>query len=465
VFSLKRKIYELTPEWLARTMCRVPFPVLAGRPYRTTIARGETIDRACWAELRSWQSERLGATLRYAAEEIPAYEHLKGVVSRLAPFEALKAFPMVDKDTLQADFDRFLPRCLRRVPHYSITTGGTSGNQLKFFVDDDSHAIETAFMHRQWARVGYHWRRRKATLRGVEFSRMRPGEYWQFNPVYNELQLSPFHLNATTIGRYLEALVRFRPNFIHGYPSSVAMLALLALDEGRDLGALGLRAILLGSEQVFPEQREVIERAFNARVFSWYGHSERVILAGECEYTDGYHHFPDYGILEIVATDGETAVEVGSTGELAGTGLHSRSMPLIRYRTGDVARRLSNECRCGRVFERFDQVQGRWGQEYLLGATGTRIYTTALNMHGPYFDKVNRYQYVQRAPGQVDLRLMVASGFTSADLARLKDALGRKLGSELRVDPVLVDDIPLTSRGKLRRVLRLGVPAPSDPTI
>jgi phenylacetate-CoA ligase len=455
VFSLKRQIYERTPSWVARTICMLPFPALAGRAYRTTVARGEAIDRASRAELRSWQEESLGAMLRFAAAEVPAYQHLQGVVSRLSAFEALKAFPLIDKDVIQADVERFLPRCFRRIAHYAITTGGTSGNQLKFFVDDNSHSIETAFMHRQWARVGYHWRNRKATLRGVEFSRMRRGEYWQFNPVYNELQLSPFHLNRATISAYVEALARFEPEFIHGYPSSVAMLASLAEQEGLSLHTLRLRSILLGSEQVFADQRTVIERACNARAFSWYGHSERVILAGECECGDAYHHFPDYGILEMVAVDGDALVDVGERGELVGTGLHNRSMPLIRYRTGDVARRLSGECRCGRAFDRFDQVEGRWGQEYVVGANGTRIYTTALNMHGPYFDKVNRYQYVQRTPGQVDLRLMVADAFSRDDLATLKEAFGRKLGVELRVDPVLVADIPLTSRGKLRRVVRL----------
>jgi phenylacetate-coenzyme A ligase PaaK-like adenylate-forming protein len=61
-----------------------------------------------------------------------------------------------------------------------------------------------------------------------------------------------------------------------------------------------INAALLGSEGVSTAQRERIERAFRTRAYSWYGQSERVVLAGECETDGTYHAFPDYGILEII---------------------------------------------------------------------------------------------------------------------------------------------------------------------
>jgi phenylacetate-CoA ligase len=224
---------------------------------------------------------------------------------------------------------------------------------------------------------------------------------------------------------------------------------------------LGIKAVLLGSEAVYADQRESIERAFGARAFSWYGHSERMILGGECEQTAAYHQFPDYGILEIIREDGASAAE-GETGELVGTGLLNRCLPLIRYRTGDLARVLPADCRCGRHFDRFDSVEGRWKQEFVIGKNGSRISMAALNVHGRELEKVLRYQYRQSVPGVVEFRMMATADFMDADLDAVLRLFARKTGDELEVRPVVVPDIPLTARGKLRRLIQEIPDLPKD---
>lgn len=417
--------------------------------------RGRLLDRAARPVLLAYQEEALGKILSFACDQIPAFSHLKPVVEKFRPFEALREFPLLDKETLQRDLPRYLPRDFERIPHYECSTGGTSGNQLKFFLDDRSQSIEMAFMHRQWARVGYTPRCRKATFRGVEFRFLSDGVYWQPNPVYNELQFSPFHMNETTLDRYLDELRRYRPHFIHGYPSAVSLLAdFIARNKLKQRLSLPLKAVLLASEGIYPGQRELIEEVFSTRVYSWYGHSERVILGGECEKTTAYHHFPDYGFLEIIDDDGNVLQNEGDSGEIVGTGLINRSLPLIRYRTGDKARRLRHECECGRSADRFDQVEGRWQQEFVIGRTGSRISLAALNMHGPLFDHIVRYQYYQERPGELQLRVMVSDEFSSSEARALQQALARKTGAELIVRIDTVESIRLTSRGKVPRLVQ-----------
>jgi phenylacetate-CoA ligase len=197
-FTLKRRIYEAMPTSLKALVRLAPFGFWAGRSYRRTFRRGRRLREASAQEIRSYQRQRLAALLEFAVDQVPAYRALAGVVGRLDPFEALKAFPLIDKDTLQRDMPRYLPRCLDRIAHYEISTGGTSGNQLKLLVDDDYQATEMGFMHRQWARVGYRAGDRKATFRGVQFRPLPEGVYWQSNPIYNELQFSPFHMSERT---------------------------------------------------------------------------------------------------------------------------------------------------------------------------------------------------------------------------------------------------------------------------
>ena len=231
-FDAKRNIYESLPLPIKRIVYLIPFSWWAGNAYRKIFRNGSRFDRANREELLEYQKSKLKAVLLYAADQVPAYRHLKGIVKRLEPFEALKAFPFLDKDTLQRNFQDYLPCDFNKIPHYEATTGGTSGNQLKFFLDDSSPAVELGFMHRQWRRVGYTPRRRKAVFRGVTFPNRKPGVFWQHNPIYNELQFSPFHMNEDNLGAYCEQIARYRPSYLHGYPSAVDVLAEYVLRRG-----------------------------------------------------------------------------------------------------------------------------------------------------------------------------------------------------------------------------------------
>jgi phenylacetate-CoA ligase len=397
----------------------------------------------------AYQEKCLGELLEFAVDQVPGYRHLRALVSRVSPFDALRAFPMLSKDELQQNMTRFLPRDFSRIPHYQITTGGTSGNQLRFYVDDHSHATETGFVHRYWKRMGYTPNCRKATFRGVPFGRLAPGIYWQENPIYRELQFSPFHMNESTLPSYVEKLIDYQAPYLHGYPSAIDILAEFILRHGIQDRIPEVRAIFLCSESCSSSQRQRIEESFRTRVFSWYGHSERLVFGGECEESSAYHQFPDYGILEIVDQNGLPVAE-GDRGEIVGTGFLSRSLPLIRYRTGDSAIRLAPTCSCGRQWDRFCDVQGRWNQETVIGRNGTRISLAALNMHGTLFDTVRRYQYFQDTPGVCEVRLMIAPGFTPAAHEEIVRAYQAKVGSELDIVVRVVEDIPLTARGKLK---------------
>jgi phenylacetate-CoA ligase len=309
------------------------------------------------------------------------------------------------------------------------------------------------FMHAQWGRVGYNPACKKATFRGVPLRQVGNGCFWQHNPIHNELQFSPFHMHEATLGSYVQRLVEHGPEFIHGYPSAVDTLAEYVLRHELTARIPSIRAALLGSEACSKAQRDRIGAAFHTRVYTWYGHSERTILGGECECSEVYHAFPAYGVLEIVREDG-TPCAVGEQGEIVGTGFLNRAMPFIRYRTDDYATRDSCECECGRTWDRFSNVVGRRSVEGLLiGKNGTRISDAALNMHGECFKNVIRYQYYQEVPGQLVIRIIPNPWYSTADEARIVAAHENKLWGEMEILVQSVEEIPLTASGKQRRIL------------
>lgn len=450
---LVRQSYGRLPLPFRRLLCRLPYALLAGHLYRETLQLCRRLDVMPRNDVVILQEARLRALLEFAVQEVPFYEPLRKVVHQLSPCAALREFPLLSKEDVQRNNENLISRSARRIAHQERTTGGSSGNQLRFLEDDSTYAREMGFMHSQWARVGYTPKSRKATFRGTAFRNITDTCFWQYNPVHNELQFSPFHLNEKNLALYVRMLVKYQPAYLHGYPSAIGVLAEYVIRHQLTAQLPPINATLLASEGCSDDQRKRIESAFNTRVYTFYGHSERTVLGGECECNRTYHAFPAYGVLEIIGNDGQPC-DIGEQGEIVGTGFLNRAMPLIRYRTDDYATKLPPQCECGRCWDRFSNVLSRRSLEgFVVGQNGSRIGVAALNMHGDLFKNVVRYQYYQRVPGQLVVRVIPNSMYSLADEVEIVTAHRQKLWGEMDVIVQKVQDIPMTGSGKQRRVI------------
>ena len=452
IFEFQKMVYSRLPAAVQRLLCYMPYRYWAGSQYRDTLAFCHACDHMSRAQVMTIQANLLSSVLTFAVEEVPFYYPYRSAVSRWGPLTALKEFPLIDKQTVRQHFDELQPKCIRSIPHHIGTTGGSSGDQLQFLEDDTTYSREMAYVHCQWARVGYSPRSRKATFRGVQFKRITDHCFWQHNPIHNELQFSPFHMSEEHLPCYVEKLRSYNPDFLHGYPSAVDVLAEYVIRHGLSNFLDSLKAVLLVSEACTSDQRARIVRAFGCRTYSFYGHSERVVLGGACEQSDCYHAVPTYGLLELITRNGECA-SVGDRGEIVGTGFLNRSMPLIRYRTDDTAVQINGPCACGRNWDLFTDVVGRWNLEFVYGRSGTRISGAALNTHGDLFRNVVRYQYFQDTVGKLIIRVIPNTDFSTSDAGKIRQAYSKKLWGELEVCVECVSDIPLTVSGKQLRTI------------
>jgi phenylacetate-CoA ligase len=121
---------------------------------------------------------------------------------------------------------------------------------------------------------------------------------------------------------------------MQAYPSSLNLFCDLLHERGLQ-GAVSLDLILLGSENVYDWQLEKFAETFpRARLFAWYGHAEKAVLAPWCEQSRQFHAWPFYGLTEVLGADGEETAP-GEEGEIVATSFHQRRTPFIRYRTMD----------------------------------------------------------------------------------------------------------------------------------
>jgi phenylacetate-CoA ligase len=400
-------------------------------------------------KLLAYQRKQLQKLLEHAVKHIPFYSDIH--LASNDPFKNLEKFPTIDKKTIQNDSKAFMADNIQRKDTYYVTTGGTSGNSLGFYLDNSTYGREFAFVMTGWRRVGFVPGDKVISLRGVEFKNAGKGVYWQDNPIYNMIEMSPFHMSEENMPKYIDKIKKIKPKYLHGYPSAISILARYVEKKVEKFPPI--KAVLAISENIYAGQREFIEKAFNTRLFSFYGMSEKVIMAPECEYDTRYHAFPEYGITEIVDKYGNS-IGKGERGELVGTGFLNYFMPFIRYRTGDYAVISEQSCKCKRNHLVLENLIGRWSQEMVVDKNKALISIAALNLHSDVFSNVHRYQFHQKKFGELILKVVPKDNFLDKDKEKISTAFHKKVGNNLQLFIEEVDKIDLTRRGKSKLLIQ-----------
>ncbi|WP_263833127.1 DVU_1553 family AMP-dependent CoA ligase [Sulfurospirillum oryzae] len=121
-----------------------------------------------------------------------------------------------------------------------------------------------------------------------------------------------------------------------------------------------IKKVLLSTDYVPEALVESLSHQGACKVFNHYGMSEMGYGGGvECECLDGYHLRENHLYFEIIDPITGKPVREGEYGEVVFTTFNRQAMPLIRYKTGDMARFLTQPCACGTFLRRMEKVLGR----------------------------------------------------------------------------------------------------------
>lgn len=450
------KLFRQSPDSLRKLMYVVPIERrLGGIVFKNQLEFIQKTDKLPKEELLKIQEKELSRVLKHAVQNVPFYKDIKLDDSKTS-FENLLKFPIIDKQSIQENIDQFISTGISSHNTYYVTTGGTSGNTLGFYLDNSTYGKEWAFIVSLWQRAGYSLGDKIAAFRGVDFKDSNRYKFWQLNPIYNALELSPFQMSDDNLTNYLKKINIYSPLFFHGYPSAITILAKYIKSNNITVMPK-IKAVFAASENIYLGQVEFLEKTLNTRFFSWYGQSEKVILAGECEHSHIYHVFPQYGYTEILGEDGSIIPweNTRERGELVGTSFMNMSMPFIRYRTGDYATIDGWGCeKCKREYPTITDVSGRWLQEMLVGKSGALISLTALNMHSNVFSNVHQYQFYQDLAGKVILNIVRKDSYSEIDTNNLLNEFSGKIGNDIEIEIQFVDHINRTRSGKSRMLVQ-----------
>jgi phenylacetate-coenzyme A ligase PaaK-like adenylate-forming protein len=259
-----------------------------------------------------------------------------------------------------------------------------------------------------------------------------------------------------------------QPDILTCTPSYAIRLGEALAEAGLGPGkGLPLRAGVFGAEPWSAQLRTRIEELLGLRALDIYGLSEIIGpgVAAECfEAADGLHVNEDHFLVEAIDPVTAEPVPDGSPGELVFSSLTREAMPLLRYRTGDIAALRRDPCVCGRTLVRMSQVTGR--RDDMLVIRGVNIYPSEVERVlladaslGPDYLLV-----VDQRTGTPELIVACEQRAGSGDSppgggppggeAGLEARLRAELGVRVQVRLLPAGAVPRTEVGKAVRVIR-----------
>ena len=196
-----------------------------------------------------------------------------------------------------------------------------------------------------------------------------------------------FHYGAQKVGalvipsgmgqseRQIKLMEYYGTTFISGVASYAMRLSQVALDMGLDPKKLKVRNGVFGAEMFTPGLKKRIMEIWNMDVHDIYGLTEMCGpgVSADCDQHDGLHLWEDHFLVECL--DPVTFEPVGfeEEGEIVLTTLTKEGMPLLRYRTRDIAKLYDEKvCGCGRTHIKHTPIKGR--SDDMIIIRGTNIY-------------------------------------------------------------------------------------------
>lgn len=427
----------------------LPQRLRLGPRYQEFRTLAETAAEWSVEEAAEYQVSQLRTVLCHAAKYSPFYRRRfaeAGFDPRRVQSPAdMAGCPYLTRADIAAHLDEIVTTSPGPAARLYMTTGGTTGQPIAFYLHKGvSRPKEQAFLEAQWRRGGYFDGARLAVIRSRVTTERPDGEVACYDATRDWLTLSAFHLTAERLPEYLRHVRAFKPDILHAYPSVALHLASL-MEAAGQVWPVPMKCLLAGSERLTRPQRALLEERFGCRVYHWYGHRERAVLAGQAGSGTLLYFCPAYGYAELSPPDDEGLCEV------IGTSFHNLAMPLIRYRTGDYVL----PCSPGDDDERelpwlaVREVRGR-GHEFLIGAAGRKIPLTPFNLNHPSFFGFYAVQFFQNEPGSVELRYIPSPRLTADSLDQVRAILQRKLGEDFELTLRRVDHLEVTDCGKGR---------------
>jgi len=255
--------------------------------------------------------------------------------------------------------------------------------------------------------------------------------------------------------RQWELLNRLHPTGLVGVPSFLLKTAIWGREQGFDPKTGTIKYLVTIGEPVrrvdgsLTPLGQELEESWSARVFNNYGATEMETAFSECSAGCGGHVHPELMLAEIV-DDAGRVLPPGEAGEVVVTPLGVEGLPLLRFRTGDIARLHLEPCACGWQTPRLGAIEGRLAQR--LKVSGTTIYPEMVFQVLQELPEVKNSYLEVRSSYNLSDEINVVVGLENPADQAITLRLAELLQARLRVRP----RVTMMDQGLVQRIMEQG---------
>jgi phenylacetate-CoA ligase len=410
--------------------------------------------------LHALRDRRIRDIVAYAARHVPYYRHWfaqQRIDPRaIAGAADLDRLPVLDRDFVRSNPERFLAGTPAARQALSFSTSGTTGTPLVVHHDRRSLLENIAFGEREREPVnracGGSFRPKELYV-GYDTSTFK-----KVQAFYEESTLLPVRPRRTFVS-LLEPAEKIaaianaeRPDILVGYGGWLDVF--FRTVAARSIELRPPKLVINMGEALPPGGRELIEATFGIPVMTRYNAVESFKIGYFCEARTGFHIHEDLCHVRVVGPDGSAAA-AGEQGRVVISNLINRATVLLNYPIGDVAAMPQATCPCGRTFALMSELEGRV-EDVVELADGRVVHPRAIWQVLKRHPEILQYQLVQHEWRRFMLALVTvdAAGFDRVSAQALPE-LTRLLGGDARIDASRHTDIGRGQGGKFRAVLSL----------
>lgn len=404
------------------------------------------------------QLAALNRILNHAYNNVPYYKNViidSGLLEenkvQLTSLAQMQQLPFLTKGIIRGEKENLYSEDIIERKSFKNTSGGSTGEPMGFLQDWNYQInnLANAFLVRSWKglspydRVIRLWGAERDTFEGVKPFKEKVKDF-----ILNMIRLNTFSLDENTIKKYVKILNKTKPILIMAYVQSIYEIAKFA--KRNNLKVEKQNAIHAAAGTVHDFMRDEIEEVFQCKLFNYYGTRETGSIASECNDHHGLHILMENVFVELVDKEGNNC-KFGEEGEIVITTLNNFSMPLIRYKIGDIGiMKRYEKCGCGCNYPKLQKVVGRKTELFKTISGSIVMPEYFIHLIGVVCNpgSIKMFQVVQEKSDLIVIKIVKEGDISNLILSEIESKIKIVMGNDCRVVFDFMDNIPKTKTGK-----------------
>lgn len=391
------------------------------------------------SEIKAFQEKQLRIQLDYLKVNSPFYRQLfekySVDIDEIRVLEDLHSIPTTSKEDIQQNEKDFLCVHKTAISEYT-TTSGTLGEPVVFPLTEND-------LNRLAYNEYLSFRQAEITDKDIILLTVTNDRCFMAGLAYT--------LGARKLGAALirtgpglpemqwNMIARLKPTVIIAVPSFLLKMIEFAEKKGIDFSKSSIRKAICVGEALRDENlnpnvlAKRITEKWPIQLYSTYASTEMSTAFTECMHGQGGHLSPELLIVECL-DENEQPVQDGEAGEITITTLGVEAMPLLRFRTGDIAKLQTETCQCGNPSLRIGPILGR--KKQMIKLKGTSFFPNAIKEVLTGFDFVDGF-YTEVSHNELGLDELVVHLSINKENIETEKLLKEAFQSKLRIVPNL----------------------------